>query len=98
MFTAGERAYAARAVRDDEYFATRFAVKEAVFKAVAHLLDERFFDYRLVETLNREDGLPVVTKAGQLGAVLIQAGVKNLHVSITTQDDYATAFVIAEGD
>ena len=37
----------------EEYYATRFACKEAVFKALGIKMD-----WRQVETLNREDGSP----------------------------------------
>lgn len=79
-----------------EFLATRFAVKEAVFKAVAHLLEESCFDLRIVETRNRGDGSPYVNINEQLCRVLERAGVTDLFVSISTEGDLATAFVIAE--
>ncbi len=81
--------------RRAEYLAARFAVKEAVFKAVAHLTPKRAFDFRFVETLNREDGSPFISLTEELKPVLEAAGVDTLHLSITTETDYATAFVVA---
>lgn len=97
MFTAGELAACGTADDPDAYLAARFAAKEAVFKAVAHLLEEKSFDLRMVETLERGDGSSYVSTEGPLRAILERAGVVRLLVSITTEDDLATAFVIAEG-
>ncbi len=78
-----------------EYFAGRFAVKEAVFKAVAHLTPSGHFDLRITETLHDKNGCPFITLTGPLAPVLAEAGVTALHVSITTEGDYAAAFVVA---
>ena len=96
LFTAGELAASRNALDSSEYLATRFAAKEAVFKAVAPLLEERHFDLRLIETLNRDDGSPYVNVSDHLRNILNQAGVGNIIISITTEGDFATAFVIAE--
>lgn len=79
-----------------EYLAARFAAKEAVFKAVAPLLHNKSFDLRIVETLNAEDGHPVVQISPYLRSILKAAEVTTLHISITTEGDFATAFVIAD--
>ena len=69
----------------EEYYATRFACKEAVFKALGIKMD-----WRQVETLNREDGSPYVVMREEYGKVKI-------HISITTEAGLATAFCIVEG-
>ena len=94
-FTPAERAQAAGRVRPAEYLAGRFAVKEAVFKAVAPLTREGF-DLRIVETLADENGAPHVTRTGALAPVLDEAGVRELFVSITNEGDVAAAFVVAQ--
>jgi phosphopantetheine--protein transferase-like protein len=96
MFTAGELAVSCEIPNSAEYLATRFAAKEAVFKAVAKLLEERYFDLRVVETLNHDDGSPYININGNLRGILDRAGVNNLLISITTEGNFATAFVIAE--
>lgn len=78
-----------------EYLASRFAVKEAVFKAVAHLTEAASFDFRIVETLTGKNGCPVITTTGPLAPILAEAKVDVLHVSITTECRCATAFVVA---
>ena len=97
VFSEAERAAAPEGKVRAEYYAARFAAKEAVFKAVAHCLPEKTFDLRDVETLKYEDGCPYVVTDGKLAPVLDAAGVKKIHISITTEKGCATAFVIAEG-
>lgn len=79
-----------------EALAGLFAVKEAAFKAVAHLLPEGFYEMRIVETLHRRDGYPYVNITDELQEVLDRAGVTELLVSITNEGNYATAIVIAQ--
>lgn len=79
-----------------EYFATRFAVKEAAFKAIAHNLDRKTFDMRHIECLNHNDGSPYININDHLKTIIKEASISILHVSITTEDNYATAIVIAE--
>ena len=58
MFTEKELSAAHEKSVPTEYLASRFAVKEAAFKAIAPNLSEKSFDYRRIETRNREDGSP----------------------------------------
>lgn len=77
------------------FLAGRFAVKEAVFKALAPLTEEKFFDFRRVETRRQDDGSPVINPESIPAGVLEQAGVQKLLVSITGEGDFALAFVQA---
>lgn len=95
-FTDQERKAGSLRTDTAEYFATRFAAKEAVFKALGHLTAAKVFDFRLVETLNAPDGSPYVHITDHLRQILLEAEVDRLHISITTEADFATAFVIAE--
>lgn len=79
-----------------EYFASRFAAKEAVFKALAHLLPEHTFDLRIVETQNRPDGSPFVNTNGKLGEFLNAAGASNIFISLSSESNAAIAFVVIE--
>lgn len=79
-----------------EYLAGRLAVKEAVFKAIAHLTQAGAFDMRIVETLRGKNGCPVITTTGAIAVILKETGVNTLHVSITNEAGIAAAFVIAE--
>ena len=77
------------------FYAARFAVKEAVFKAVAPLT-EKGFDLRIVESVHHPDGSPAVRVTEKLAPYLKEADIGTLHLSITTEGDYAAAMVVAE--
>lgn len=79
-----------------EYLAARFAAKEAVFKALAHLTKERTFDFRKIETRNHEDGAPYVVLNPIIQAVMKGGSVGKVHISLTHEKEYVCAFVIAE--
>jgi len=95
-FTKNEAALSVLASDPSEYLATRFAVKEAVFKAIAHYTSKKGFDFRIVETLNEKDGYPFVQVNDKMQTLLDEAGVSKLHISISTENDLATAFIVAE--
>lgn len=63
-FTQHERDAAATRPDPVEHLAGCFAVKEAVFKAVADLTPGKTFDLRIVEVLNHESGAPFVNTQG----------------------------------
>lgn len=94
MFTAAELAVAKEKAKPEEYLATRFACKEAVFKALAPHTAKNGFDLRIVETLNHPDGSPYIHITDPLQAVMQEAGVRQILVSITTEADLAQAFVV----
>ena len=94
-FTEAERAQAFARHDPATCLAGKFAVKEAAFKALAHLTAGGF-DFRLVETLEDECGCPCVTLDGPLSPVLAEAGVTELLVSITNERGVATAIVLAQ--
>jgi phosphopantetheine--protein transferase-like protein len=79
------------------YLAERFAAKEAVFKAVAHLTKENTFDFRIVETLNREDGNPFIQINDKLQQILEDAGINSIMVSLSKETNHTMAMVIAQG-
>lgn len=96
IFSDAEMTEANVSMRPAEYLAARFAVKEAVFKAVAHLLESRHFDLRIVETLHDGDGSPCLSLTPAMKRILHDAGVERVHISVTTEGDIATAFAVAE--
>lgn len=95
-FTPAEQQAAKAAPDMAEYLAARFAIKEAAFKALAHFTKAKTFDFRMVETLNEPDGYPVITLTEPLKALMEEAGVQSLSVSISTETDYAIAVVLAQ--
>lgn len=91
-FTEKERQLAENATDYWLFLAGRFAVKEAVFKALSCKAPNPF-DYRKVETLRREDGCPYVNPKSIPEAVLQRAEVTDILVTITGEGDYAIALV-----
>ena len=81
-----------------EYYASRFAVKEAATKALAPALAPEVFNLRQVATLCREDGSPYIVIDDYMESVMEMTGVTSLHVSITHDGGLAIAVVIAESD
>ena len=94
MFTEAELAVSKGKARPEDYLATRFACKEAVFKALAPLTVKKGFDLRIVETLNHSDGSPYIHITDPLRSVMEEAGVSTILVSISTEADLAQAFVV----
>ena len=94
-FSEAERAEAFARSDWASVLAGKFAVKEAVFKALAWRTAEGF-DLRLVETLEDKNGRPHVSADGGLAPVLAEAGACELLVSITNERGLATAFVLAQ--
>lgn len=97
-FTPAEIENAKKTSKQEEYFATRFAAKEAVFKSLAHLTSKKSFDFRLVETLNHEDGAPFINITEELSMIMNESGVTQIHISLTHETQYASAFVIVTDD
>ena len=54
------------------------------------------FDFRIVESLHRPDGSPYINITDCLRPYLEEAGVMTLHLSISTEGDFAQAIVVAE--
>ena len=78
----------------DEY-ASNFAAKQAVKKVLDHFMDVNGLDLRRVEIL-KKNGIPYVKPDAKIQTVLLAKGVKNVLVTITSEGDSATAFVVAQ--
>ena len=94
-FTPAELAQARSRHDVCQYLAGRFAVKEAVFKAVAPLTQEGF-DLREVECLDAPTGQPEVVMDGALSEVYASAGVSSILVSVTNETGYVEAIALAQ--
>lgn len=93
-FTEREKSEADTA-KPYSYYGKRFAAKEAVFKAVAPLLGDEKFDFRIVETLKRPDGSPYININEKLRAVMDRAGVSDIMISLSEDGGFALAFAVA---
>jgi holo-[acyl-carrier protein] synthase len=92
IFTDNEIAYARSKRNSVQHLAARFAVKEAVAKALATGW-QGGFRWKDIEVGNDANGKPTVTLAGDLGTRLAGA---NIHVSISHSDTVVAGVAIVE--
>ena len=95
LFTAGERAVAARVPDPAPRLAARFAAKEAVLKALGVGIGAAAFHD--VEVVRADSGQPRLVLTGTAAALAVGRGVTRWHVSLTHTDAVAVASVVAEG-
>ncbi len=95
VFTDAEAAYARKSVKPAERLAGRFAVKEAVLKALGTGKSQGIL-WREVETLRGPMGRPEVTLYGNALNYLKKLNAGVIHVTITHDGGKAVAFVIIE--
>lgn len=95
VFTAGEQAYCDRHVAPWESYAARFAVKEAVFKALGRGCSA-CGGYTSVEVESGEHGQPVVQLHDNAAMFAGQYGVSRIFVTITHDAGLSAAVAILE--
>ena len=94
VFTENEIKYCEeKNISKYEHYAARFAAKEAIFKAISPLLDNKFsIDWTNIEILNDNQGRPY--------AVMSKENLKNINIDISLSHikEYAlaTAVVVLE--
>jgi holo-[acyl-carrier protein] synthase len=90
LYTDEERRYCFRRATPYASLAGRFAVKEAVLKALGTGWSAgiRWVD---IQVLNDENGKPTAKISGRLKALLNEAGVTGIHISLSHDADYAIA-------
>ena len=96
LFTPGERAYCERrAARRHVHYAGRFAVKEAVMKALGTgwTRGVRWID---IEVVRSPGGPPELVLHGETKAIAAARGIDRWHVTITHDAGIAAAVVVAE--
>ncbi len=79
-------------VRKPERMAVNFAAKEALIKALG-----RSISWKEVEVLRDKGGKPYIKSSGKLRELLGLKGIRNIHLSMSHEGDYAIAFLILEG-
>lgn len=97
LYTDAEREYCLGRASPYASLAGRFAAKEAVLKALGTGWSGgiRWVD---IQVLNDPAGRPVATANGRVGALLKEAGVTGIHVSLSHDADYAIAEAILTAD
>ena len=73
-----------------EHYAARFAVKEAVFKALSEMVEDKYsITWKDIETINDEQGRP------KADVLFIKDGkIENIDISISHCKEYAIANVV----
>lgn len=91
VFTENEIKYCeGKNISKYEHYAARFAAKEAIFKAISPLLDNKFsIDWTDIEIVNDNQGRPY--------AVLSKEILKNINIDISLSHikEYALATAVA---
>ena len=97
IYSAAEQAELTLRQNRSAYLAGRFAVKEAVYKALS-ATNQVGMCWRHAQTLSSSAGAPVLSLSGACERglnSLVPAGYKpNLHVSISDEPPYSSAFVV----
>lgn len=99
IFTQGERDYCQKKARPAMSFAKRFAAKEAIAKALAGP-ETGSLSWQSVEVQNDPSGRPIAILNGKalerLNSQIESGYVGHIHLSLSDDFPYATAFAIAE--
>ena len=94
LFTADEQTAPSGGQRTGESLAARFAVKEAVAKALGAPGDLHWHD---AEVTVGEHGRPHLSVRGTVAGRAAQLGVTSWHISMSHDGGIASAVVVAEG-
>ncbi|MFQ5780235.1 MAG: holo-ACP synthase [Nitrospiria bacterium] len=97
VFTPAERAYCHLRKRPHIHYAARFAVKEAMLKALGTGL-RGGVRWKEIETIRTPTGKPEVRVSGKTRQLAEEERVSQIFASITHDDDYAVGQVILQGD
>ncbi len=93
VFTKQELEYCEDKKNRTQRLASRFAAKEAVFKALGTGW-QRGVGWTEIEVTNDGLGKPAITLSGRTKELSRQLGVRNIFVSMTNTSDYGAAQVI----
>lgn len=96
-FTAAEQTYCQDHAHPVQHYAGRFAVKEAVLKALGTGW-RGAIAWTDIDVLREISGRPSVTLGGECGRIANRLGIKRWHISISHAGDYAMASAVAEND
>jgi holo-[acyl-carrier protein] synthase len=98
IFTSAEREYCDASSRSRaSHYAGRYAVKEAVMKALGTGWSEGV-RWRDIETTRTSAGAPLLNLHGETAELARARGIARWHVTITHDAGLALAFVIAESN
>lgn len=95
LFTIEELDYADTLADPMPSLAARFAVREAVMKALGVGLGA--FEFHDISVSRSESGQPRIRQSGRAAELANRCGVERWQVSMSHTDQLAVAYVIAEG-
>jgi holo-[acyl-carrier protein] synthase len=95
IFTRGEIEYCEPKKNNVQNYTARFAVKEALLKAIGTGWREGVA-FKEIEVKNNEKGKPELVLSGTVKKITEEMGVTNIQVSISHIKDLAIAVVILE--
>jgi holo-[acyl-carrier protein] synthase len=95
IFTRVEIEYCEHKKNNVQNYAARFAVKEALLKAIGTGWREGVA-FKEIEVKNNEKGKPELALSGTVKTITEEMGVKNIQVSISHLKDLAIGMVILE--
>ncbi len=95
IFTQGEIEYCEHKKNNIQNYAARFAVKEALLKAMGTGWREGAA-FKEIEVKNNEKGKPELVLSGTVKKITEEMGVTNIQVSISHLKDLAIGIVILE--
>lgn len=93
VFTDNEVKVANLRPRPALYYATRFAGKEAVFKALN--LSSEHTKLNEIEIVSDQNGRPEVVLYGDVKDETMKKGIEKVFISLSYDQDYAIAYALA---
>ena len=96
IFTPQEIEYCQGKARTASILALRFAAKEAFSKALGVGLRRNGIRWREVEVVPNPMGKPEIVVTGRAAQLCEDAGITNMHLTLTDEDGLALAVVILE--
>lgn len=94
LYTPEERAEGERRPAPEVHYASRFAAKEAVLKALGTGWGSGV-GWREIEVVGSHGKAPAVRLSGRARLVAEEKGIRHIHLSLSHEGDYALAFVVA---
>lgn len=95
IFTEEEQAEADGRKSLEQYYAGRWAGKEALSKALGCGIGEKCL-WLDIKIMNNADGQPQIFLSGKTAETAEKLSVKNIHISISHEKKYACSTVVLE--
>jgi holo-[acyl-carrier-protein] synthase len=94
VYTLREQEQAMLRDNPQNYYATRFAGKEAVYKALNWSAD--YITFLDIEILSHDNGQPYVVLNGKVKEHAASLGIREILISLSYDTEYAIAYAIAQ--